>query len=67
MKSNGAVTCQRIKVNDVKRTEKCKKCLSGDGSRLGGGENRRRRRKECIRTKQVTDKEWSTNLRVTDV
>ena len=44
-----------------------KKCLSGDGSRRSGGEDRRGSRKECIRTEQVTDKEQSTNVSVTDV
>ena len=46
-----------------------KKCLSGDGSRLSGGECRRRSRKERIRTEQArkTKKERSTNVRVTDV
>ena len=34
-----------------------KKRLSGDGSRLSVGECRRRSRKECIRTEQVTDKD----------
>ena len=57
-----------MKVTDVERTEKnAKKCLSGDGSRLGGEEGRRGSRKERIRTEQVTDKERSTSVRVTDV
>ena len=63
----GAVTYYSIKAMDAERTEKCKKCLSGDGSRLGGGEGRRGRCKERIPTKQVTDKERSTYVRVTDV
>ena len=42
-------------------------CLSGDGSRLNGGERRRGSRKERIPTEQVTDKEWLTNVRVTYV
>ena len=41
--------------------------MTGDGSRLGGGEGIRGSRKERIRTEQVTDKERSTNVRVTDV
>ena len=57
----GAVTYQRIKVTDAERTEKnAKKNLSGDGSRRGSCEER-------IRTEQVTDKERSTNVSVTDV
>ena len=59
---NGAVTYNRIKVMDAERTEKCKTCLSGGGSRLGGGEGRRGSRNERIRTGQVTDKERSTNV-----
>ena len=43
------------------------KCLSSDGSRLSGGKRRRRSLKELIGTKQATDKERSTNVRVTDV
>ena len=57
---NGAVTYQRIKMTNTKRTEKLQKCLSGDGSRC-------RSRKECICAEQVLDKERSTNVRVTDV
>ena len=52
---------------DVERTEKMKKCISGDGSRLGGGENRCGSCNECIRTEHVMDKERSTNVCVTDV
>ena len=43
------------------------KILSGDGSCLSGGECRRGSRKERIHTEQVTKKEWSTNVHVTDV
>ena len=39
-----------------------KKCLSGDGSRLNGGEGRRGSHKERTSTKQVTVKEWSINV-----
>ena len=53
---NGAVRYQRIKVTDAERTEIAKKCLSGDGSRLSGSEDRRGSRKERICTEQVTDK-----------
>ena len=68
---NGAVTYKRIKVTDAERVVHLqKKCLSGDGSRLSGGECRRGSRKERIRTEQVTDKERPTNVhctvRVTD-
>ena len=42
-----------------------KKCLSGDGSCLSGGECRRGSGKERIRTEQVTKKERSTSVRVT--
>ena len=64
----GAVTYKQIKVSDAERAENIKKnCLSGDGSCLSGGEDRRGSRKEHIRTVQVTDKERSTNVRVTDV
>ena len=66
--TNSAVTYLQIKITDAERTEKkSKKCLSGDGSCLSGGEDRRGSRKERIRTKQVTDQELSTNVRVTDV
>ena len=44
-----------------------KKCLSGCGSCLGCGEGRHRSPKERIRTRQVTDKEQSTNVCVTDI
>ena len=44
-----------------------KKCLSGDGSRLGGEEGRPSSRKEGIRPGQVTHQERSTHVRVTDV
>ena len=44
-----------------------KNCLSGDGSCLGVGEDRRGSHKACIRTEQVRDKERSTSVRVTDV
>ena len=58
---NGAVTYLRIKATDAKRTEKMKKkCLSGNGSCRGS-------RKERMCAEQVTDKERSTNVRVTDV
>ena len=52
-----------------RRTDKknCKTCLSGEGSRLSGCECRRGSRRERIRTEQVTDKERTTNVRVTDV
>ena len=64
---NGAVTYERIKETDSKWTEKRQKCLSGDGSRLGGGEGHPRSWKERIRTGQVMDKEQSTHVHVTDV
>ena len=41
-------------------SKNAKKCLSGDGSRRGSC-------KERIRTEQVTDKERSTSVSVTDV
>ena len=46
--------------------QNAKKCLSGDGSGLSGCDYRCGSRKGRIRTKQVTKKEQSTNLRVTD-
>ena len=46
---------------------KKKKSLSGDGSRLSGGECRRGSRKERIHTEQVTDKERPTNVCITNV
>ena len=61
------LTYCRIKVTDAERTEKCKKCLSGGGSCLVGGEGRLGSHKERIRTEQVTGKERSTNVCVTDV
>ena len=65
---NGAVTYKRIKVTDAERTEKRQKnWLSGDGSRLGGDEGHLGSRKERIRTGQVTDKERSTHVCVTEV
>ena len=64
----GAVTYYRIKVTDAEQTEKnANKGLSGDGSHLSGGEDRRGSCKVCICTEQVTDKERSINVRVTDV
>ena len=44
-----------------------KKCLSGDRSRLSGDQCRCGSRKERIRTEQVTKKERSTNVHITDV
>ena len=61
------VLSQWIKVTHAKQTETCQKCVSCDGSHLSGGEGCRGSSKEHIRTKQVTDKERSTNIRVTDV
>ena len=46
---------------------KYKKILSGDGSCLSGGEYGRGSCKERVRTKQVTDKERSTNVCEADV
>ena len=59
-KPYGAVTYKRIKVTDAKQTEKMQKCLSGEGSRRGS-------HKERICAEQVTDKERSTDVNVTDV
>ena len=61
------VLSQWIKVTDAEQTEKCKTCVSCDGSHLSGGEGCRGSSKKHIPTKQVTDKERSTNIRVTDV
>ena len=47
--------------------KKAKNSLSGDGSRLSGGECRCGSRKERIRTKQVMKRGRSTYVRVTDV
>ena len=47
--------------------KKSQKCLSGDGSRLSGGEYRCGSRKEPTRTEQVKKKERSTNVHVTDI
>ena len=44
-----------------------KKCLSGSGMRLTGGEDRCGSRTGRILIGQVTDKERSTNVHVTDV
>ena len=58
-------------INGHRTDRKRQKCLSGDESRLGGGEGRPESRKERIRTGQVSDKERSTHIdlhvRVTDV
>ena len=43
------------------------KCLFGDGSPLCGSESHPGGGKERIRTRQVTDKEWSTYVRITGV
>ena len=59
----GAVTYEQIKVTD----KKMQKCLFGDGSPLCGGESHRGSGKERIRTRQVTDKEWSTYVRIAGV
>ena len=59
-----AVTYKWIKVTDDERTEVMLNCLSGDGSRLRCSEDCRWSHKERIRTKQVTDKERSTNVLV---
>ena len=56
-----------VNFGHVQNVQRSKKCLSGSGSRLSGGECQRRGRKERIRTEQVTDKERSTSVSVTDV
>ena len=58
---NDAVTYHRIKLTDAKRTEKMRKTFI----RLRKcGEGRRGSRKERIHTRQVTDRERLTNVRV---
>ena len=61
------LTYYRIKVTDANVQKKCKKCLSGGGSCLVGGEGRLGSHKEDIHTEQVTGKERSTNVCVTEV
>ena len=54
-------------VTDTEQKEKRQKYLSGDGSRLGGGEGRPGSCKERIPTRQVKGKQRSTYVRETDV
>ena len=60
---NRAVTHLTDKGNE-RRTDRIN---ANNGSRLSGGECRRGSRKERKRTEHVTNKEWSTNVRVADV
>ena len=62
--SDGAVTYPRIMVTDAERTEKMRKTFIRWWK---CGEGRRGSRKEHIRTGQVTDRERSAKVRVTDV
>ena len=55
------------KGNRRRTDRKMQKCVSCDGSHLSGDEGCRGSSKKHIRTKQVTDKERSTNIHVTDV